>query len=310
MPNLEWDVPMTLKSSFGVVDLNSPYAQITDGVAWLYLVMNDDESYAIVPGKFRPVVDSVSQGDGSSIQPPFIDGLVATMTIGYWILPHGVDGEREPACGEDLRLMDQFLMGVLNGLRTFPVDVSTQQYAWLPSGNGGVTRLLEGVMLASWPTPDHSQSASQGGKLVRRKISIASPYPYALENEEIVTPIADGASGTLVNGGNIDQLPVLFVFGPATGVTVVNESSGLTLSYDSTRPGALAVPSGHTLEIDFAEGTCLLDGDPDLDYIAGLDPQATAYWPIKPNGPSTPSGEQVVSVAGANVEFIHYWAWC
>lgn len=306
MPNLEPDVPMTLKSSYGVVDLNTVSAFTTEGFAWLFRVLNDDHDYAIVPAKFRPVSDSVSQGDGSSIQPPYIDGLQATMSVSYWMCPDGNLESAVPACAEVLREMDQFLMGVLNGLRTFPTDVSTQQYAWLPTDNGGITRLLEGVMLAAWPTPDFSKGPPE----VRRKVVVGSPYPYALQNDLITTVIPAGTSATVTNGGNIDQLPILFVHGPSTGVAVVNEASGLTVSYDSTRPGALAIPAGHILQIDFAEGTCLLDGDPDLDYVAGLDPAATDLWALKPNDPSAPGGSQVITVsAGAAVDVKHYWAW-
>ena len=274
--------------------------------------MNDNESYKIVPGKFRATIDSVSQGDGSSIQPPYIDGLVADMTIGYWVCPDGTRDSAEPACGEDLRLMDEYLMGVLNGLRTFPVDVSTQQYAWNPSGPA-VARLLEGVMLASWPEPDFSQSAN-GGVLVRRKVSLGSPYPYALENDLITTLIADGTTVAVTNSGNIATKPIIFMVGPVSGAAaacdVLNNSSGLRLSYDSTRPGGIAIPSGHSLQIDCAEGTCLLDGDPNLDRIAGLDPKASDFWSLLPNGPTSPSGVQTVSVAGADVQVKHYHSFC
>ena len=306
MPNLEPNIPMTIKSSYGVVDINTPYSQISDGVSWLYLILNDDNDYAIVPGKFRATIDSVSQGDGSSIQPPYIDGLVATMTISYWTCPDGNCDDRQPACGEDLRLMDEYLMGVLNGLRTYPTDVSTQQYAWLPTGTN-IKRLLEGVMLASWTTPDFSKGPPE----VRRKISLGSPYPYALEDDLVTTDIADGTSETVTNGGNIETKPIIFIVGAGSSSvsTIVNTASGLTLKYDPTRPGAVPVPSAHSLQIDCAEGTCLLDGDPDLDYIAGLDPSASDFWSLLPNGPTSPSGEQVVSATGSDIQVKHYASW-
>lgn len=304
--NLAWDAEMTIKSSYGVVTLNEIMADPDDSFPpkWLYLVQNDTDDYSIVPAKFRAVSDSLSQGDGSSIQPPWIDGLLASMSIGFWVCPNGERDAAEPACDDDLREMNEFLMGVLNGLRTFPTDVSTQQYAWQPPG-AAFTRILEGVMLAAWPTPDFSH----GPKEVRLKVQIASPYPYALENDLITTSISAGGSAVVTNGGNSPGLPIVFVKGPASSCAVVNLSSGFTISYDSTRPGAHAILMGDILQIDCAEGTCLLNGDPDFDYIAGLDPAATDLWPLLPNGPSSPNGDQTVTVAGADVDIKHYWYW-
>lgn len=305
MANLEPNVPMTIKSSFGVVNLNTVYADFDEKRGWLFQVQNDKQDYSIAPGKLRFTSDSVSQGDGSSIQPSFIDGLVATMTIAYWYSPTASDSDKSPACAETLRLMDEFLMGVLNGLRTFPTDVSTQQYAWTPTG-ATTNRILEGIMLGpAWPDPDFSEWPPE----TRRKIQVASPYPYALENAEVVTPIADGDSATVTNPGNISQLPVIFAFGPFTQFAVVNDASGFTVSYDSSRPGAHAVGSSDVLQIDFVEGTCLLNGDPELDYIAGLDPAATDLWPLTPNSPMTPGGAQNITVSGADIEVISFPSW-
>ena len=309
MPNLEWSVAQTIKSDFGTVDLNTvfyPPGGATNG--WLYLVHNQND-YSVVPGKFRPVVDSRSQADGSSIQPPYIDGMLASMTIGYWVCPNGNRDMQQPACDEDLRLMDQYLMGVLNGLRNYPQDVSTQQYAWQPSGLAYV-RLLEGVMLATWPTPDFTTSGDQGGILVLRKLALQSPYPYALDNNQVTTDISASSTAIVTNGGNIEQLPVLQIHGPSSGVTVENAASGLSLTYDDTLPGAMTIPSGHFVEVTFAEGTALLDGDPTMDYIAGLDPAATDLWPLLPNSPAAPGGEQEIIVGGgADITLVSFWAW-
>lgn len=305
MPNLEWDVPMTLKSDYGVINLNTVYTDYGPMRGWLFQVENDDNDYSIVPAKLRFVSDSVSQGDGSSIQPAYIDGLVATMTVLYMTCESADVATAQPACGEPLRLMNQFLMGVLNALRQYPTDVSTQQYAWTPTGSD-TNRILEGVMLGpSWPTPDFAK----GPPHVRMKFQVASQYPYALENAEVVTPIAAGDSADVTNPGNVAQLPVLFAPGPFTEFAAVNEASGFTVSYDSSRPGAHAVLSGDTLQIDFVEGTCLLNGDPDFNYIAGLDPAATDLWPLTPNSPSTPDGVQTITVSGADIEIISFPAW-
>ncbi len=264
-------------SPYADVPINVPFAGDSSGIEWLFQIL-DPASYSIVPGKFRATVDSLSQTDGSSIQPPYIDGLVATLELAYYQLP-GADGDSKggPACKEVLRLMDQLLMGALNSLRTYPTDVSTQQYLWTPTG--ATQRLLDGVILASWPAPDFTKGPPE----VRRKFQLGSPYPYALTNAPHTSPmIAPGTTVTITNAGNIEGLPILFMNGPSSFFQVTNLATGLSLTYDSTLPGALAVPTGHTLQIDFHQGSVLLDGNPDLDYIAGLAPGTSDFWPLIP----------------------------
>lgn len=269
---------MTIHTPYADVPVNQAFAVDSGGIEWLFQIL-DPASYSIVPGKFRATVDSLSQTDGSSIQAPYIDGLVATLELSYWQVP-GPEGESEgaPACAAILREMDQMLMGALNSLRTYPTDVSTQQYLWSPTGLL-TRRLLDGVILASWPTPDFSKGPPE----VRRKFQLGCPYPYALTDAPQTTiGIAPGGSVVVTNGGNIAGLPILFIPGPCTFCQVTNVESGLSLTYDSTLPGAVAVPSGHTLQIDFHEVSVLLDGNPADDYIAGLDPGASDLWPLVP----------------------------
>lgn len=257
------------------------------------------DGYQIVPQKFRPVVDSLSQADGSTIQPPFIDGLVATLEVAYMVCPDGTVKSKTFACDGDLRAMDDFLMGVLNSLRTYPADVSTQQYLWTPTGV--TTRLLDGVMLGSWPTPDFSKGPPE----VRIKFDLACPYPYALTNAPHTTVIAASSSGVAPNNGNTGFLPVINIPGPFTACAFTNSANGGAFSYDSSRPGASAVLTGHTLQIDMHEGSCLLDGNPADDYIAGLDPTVDNFFPLVP----AILGTNTLTVSGAGISVVSFDSW-
>ena len=294
--NLEWDSPQRIVSPYATLDLNTPLPVGSDGFAWLFQVMIDN--YQIVPAKFRPVSDSLSQADGSSIQAPYIDGLVATLEVAYFMLPNGIEPEREPACGDELREMDQLLMGVLNSLRVLPTDPSTQQYRWTPTGTSGVERLLNGVMLGSWPAPDFTKGPPE----VRVKFDLASPYPYAVDDAPVTTSIAAGTSGIVTNAGNADEQPVIRAHGPTSSFSILQVATGLQVAYDAGRPGAVSIAGGHYAEIDFFAGSILLDGNPAADLIAGLDPASTDLFPLLP-------GSQTIAATGASIDVGHSNAW-
>jgi hypothetical protein len=288
--NLEWSVDQSIVSPYGTVLLNQPMAVMSDGMAWLFDVAID--GYQIVPAKFRPVSDSFSQADGSSLQPPYIDGMVATMEVAYWVCPNGVEASKTPACDEDLRLMDEFLMGCLNSLRTLPTDPTTQQYRWRPSGSAE-DRLLNGVMLGAWPVPDFSKGPPE----VRLRFELASPYPFAVDDLILNTAIASGASAQVWNHGNCDALPVIRANGSTSAFVLEDTDSGLLLSYDSSRPGAVAIAGGHYAEIDFFAGSVEKDGSPleANNLIAGLDPSATNLFPLPP-------GATTLAASGAAID--------
>lgn len=297
MPNLEWDVPQFIASSDYEIDpnvLGSPRL-LPSGRVPYYLVMIDN--YQIVPAKLRTVADSISQADGSSIQSPYIDGLVATLELAFMVCPAGaVDtSAAAPACAEDLRVMNEWLMALLNQLRDVPIDPLVQSYFWAPTGASG-PRGLNGVILHAWPAPDFKNSPE-----VRVKFELASPYPYAVGTGYFTT-IADGANATIPNDGNCNNFPVARAHGPSTAFAITNFVTGRLVSYDSTRPGAAAIGAGHYAEIDFFAGTIYRDGDPNIDLIAGLDPAATDLFPIPPGG-------QRVDVAGATVDMLSQDSW-
>lgn len=283
-------------SPFATLDLNAVLAALDTGNFPFYLVKPD--GYQIVPGKYRAIIDSVSQADGSSIQPPFIDGLVATMTIEYWMTPNGERAQLTPACAQDVREMHQTLMGVLNSLRVWTTDPNNmQRYMWTPTGTSGVQRMLTNVLLASWPVP----SVQTNQPLVSVTFEVGTPFPYAIDATEIDTTIDDGDSAAIVNDGNAAQSPVMQVAGPTSGFTITNSTTGQQIVYDASRPGAVSIGSGHFAEINFFQGSIFLDGD-GADLSAGLDPENTDLFPLEP-------GSQTIGITGADVTVLSNAAW-
>lgn len=299
MPNLEWSAPMTIVSPYlpGGLDLNTVLP--LDGRDYAFFFMVRPDGYQIVPGKFRSVIDSVSQADGSSLEPPFIDGLIATLKVSYWTVQRGsTKGEREPACGDDLRLMNETLMGVLNSLRVWTTDPNNlQRYLWTPTGLAGARRMLTNVlMVGQWPTPDQTNQPE-----VSVTFQLGSPFPYAIDLTEVDVVVTGGTTEVVTNAGNAAQQPVMRVAGPATAFTITNVTTGQTIVYDSARPGGTAIGSGHFAEIDTFQGSIFLDGD-GADLSASLDPTQTDLFALEP-------GAQTIGITGADLTILTNNAW-
>lgn len=279
---------MSLVSPFGSLDLNTvlPLAGGRDK-SFLYLVRPD--GYEIVPGKYRAVIDSISQADGASLQEPLIDGMVATLKIEFWTVDRGSEiGDRAPACGEDVRLMNEELMGVLNSLRQWSSDPNTmQRYLWTPTGLGS-DRMLNNVLLAAWPVPTHDPP------IVAQTIKLGTPFPYAIAAGETTLTITAGGSATVTNNGNAPTYPVFRAKGTTSAFTITNGATALEISYDSSRPGAVTINNPDYGEILCFQGTIFLNGN-GADLVAGFDPNVTDLFPFIP-------GAQTVSVTGADVD--------
>ena len=269
---------------------------VVDGTSYFFMVR--PSGYQIVPSKFRSVIDSISQADGVSIQEPYIDGLVATMTVEYWEAINGDISTLTLACAQTARLMDQMLLGVLNSLRVWTADPNNdQRYIWTPTGAGS-DRLLTNVLLASWPTVA-LQDPPPG---VQRTFSLGTPYPYAIDLDQSDPTIDDGGSMVLTNNGNIAFSPIMEVAGPATVFSITNSTTGFALNYDGTRPGAVSIGGGDHAEIDFFQGSIFLNGS-GADLVAGLVPTTTDFFTLVP-------GANTIAVAGADVTVLYNDSYC
>lgn len=284
--NIEWDVVHELVSPYGSLPLNTAGPALSSGLFPVFLIM---PPYSIVPADFRAVRDNVSQSDGSSIQPPYISGLQASLTVQYWTQVYADDTVgREAACAQDLREMDERLMLHLNALRSCSTDPDTlQRLMWTPSGLGD-DRMLQGVFLSSWAAPDFTQ----GPPLVQTAFQMISPYPYAVDATATVTPISSGGSATITNSGNIGEKPLIVVAGGATTFAITNVTSGRAVHYDGTRPGAHGIAGTDSATIDFFLSTITQNDGEDL--VAGLVPTSTDFFTLDP-------GSNTLSVSGADI---------
>lgn len=299
---MEWGVRHTLISPEGSLDLNVAIGGVLDsGLGALYLLKPNP--YKILPAKLRPVSDSISQADGSSLQPPYIDGLVASLYLEFWVQtdPNEETSDRSPACAADLRQMGELLTLHLNSLRSYSDDPGDdQRLVWYPDGYGD-SRLIDSVLVAAWEDPDPFDSSGGSGMSVT--FELATPFPYAIDGTEIDTTIDDGDTATITNAGNAAQSMVTRSHGPSSGFEILNNDTGQQVLYsDALDPGSLTIPSGHYVEIDWFYGTATLSGGSGTNVIAGIDPTATDFWKLAP-------GDNSISVMGADTDFLSNNAW-
>lgn len=288
--NVEFDVVHQIVSPYATLDLSTPLAgPAIDGFTPYYLVTSD--GYDISPGKFRSVIDSVSQDDGSSMQEPYIDGLVATFRVDLMQCVNGDLNTARPACLSMLRYMNETLMGVLNSLRLWTADPNTmQRFIWTPSG-GVARRMLTNALLAAWPAVTVGTDPAQVSYVVK----IGTPLPGAISEDQTDTPITDGGSALIDTVGNANTYPVFQVQGPTSGFTITNETTGATFVYDASRVGGVAIGGGDYAEIAAFQGSIFLNGD-GAYLIAAVTPQSL-WFPLV-------AGPQTVSIVGADMSVL------
>ena len=291
----EWAVQQSIMSKFGTLDLNA-----TDSsTGYRYQVLPD--GFKVVP-TLRVTQDNLSQADGSVLHPRWTSGAVAMITVEYLVaselVPDNqmIPGEVRPACNEELLAMDDQLTLYLNAIRTL-VAGDDQRYLW--TGSDGNPRMLTDIELLAWLEPTFPNQDD-----IQVTFALESPFPYAIDQTQTVTSISDGSNDNLLNDGTADFSPVIKAYGPFSSFTIANNTSGLEVDYDASRPGASSVGGGHYVELDFFRGTAFLDGS-GADRIAGIVPSTTDFWKLLAD-PTTPNN---ISTSGCDIDILWQRAW-
>jgi hypothetical protein len=281
----EWTQPARIVSPYGTLLLNQ---DLGDGR--IYLAVQGSCS---VQRSLRVTKDQVPQGDGAILHRRFADGTEMRYQMEYW-----EDGGSKIACAETAREMAEDLAlhlgGILNG---------DGRLYWQPSDYSD-ERLLDNARWFVELTHDWSSDRPVA------KFGIDGPFPYFIDKTEVDVPILDAGTGssfvTITNTGNADFYPVIIVDGPTSGFTIENETTGLKIVYDSSRPGAIAIGSGDIGEFDCFRNTAYLGigGEPgnDTNLKPGVDPELTDYFALIP-------GANDVSVIGADITVKTNNAW-
>lgn len=271
MANVEWNIPFTLKTPQGQLDLNA----------------ESGNRYLLVPAKCSMQVDSlrvttrdVPAGDGGIPGKTWRSFYSVKLGLQYWI---GDSVESSViACGSDRRAMHDELMLHLNSLvRPSDADLAggNAQLFWTPTGDSSVDdRLVNRLTLVSYgPAVDDGEGA------VEVDFEFRSEYPYAMDKTEITTSVESDGSNvfTLTNPGTADFYPVFKVYGEFESFALTNVTLGLDLNYDGVQPGAQDVGPGDYAEVDTFRETIFLNGN-GANLEAGIDIPSSDYWYLAP----------------------------
>lgn len=283
--NLEWDAAHELISPLGSVVFNDLGPILEDGVTYAYYKLNSSP-YQIVPA-IRATVDNLSQADGSSLQPPYITGLVASLHVEYWTCVNGNLDDKAPACGTQVREMDDLLTLNLNALRNQgPTPDGTQRLLWQPTGTAG-RRMLTQILMSQWMAPVFFGDDGIG---VGVTFAVATPFPYAVDEDFVDVDIADGDTETIPNAGTASYSSVVNVAGSTAEFAITRMDTGDVVSY----VGPDTIPGGQHAEIDFFTANIAEEGN---DLIADLDPNVTVFFLVPPGGCP-------VKIEGADCTFV------
>ena len=275
MAIVEWDsIPFSIVSQFGTLNLNASTGD-------RYLI---DHNTSSAGADLRVTIDNIPAGDGGIVHDPFQSYYAVTLSMNLF-------KDDKPACATDLNRMYQtFALHALGMLHT------DGRLIWTPTGYP--QRLLDNVRLSARPTATQVSEV-----MVQLVAGFASPFPYAITATQTTTSFAVGATHTITNDGTEPTYPVVKVFGATSAFSLVNNETGLLLSYNASLPGASPIAGGDYVEIDMFRGTAYLNGS-GANRKSGIDLIASDFWPITPK----PSGNSI-TVLGASADFLWNQAW-
>ena len=292
----DWDAPTPwyFETDSGTLNLNT-----IEGYQYLLVSSGCDGGVDL-----RITEDNVPQGNGGIPHRAFTSGYKVRLMLELRakLDPNWPQAESPPACGRDLTDMLDMLGLHINETLEAPVDGSGlfQRLWWAPTGLP--ERMLDKVRLLERPVV-----TQDGANPPRVAFALFSEFPYYLSHADTTTTFADGATHTLANDGTCDYYPVFEVDGPTSAFTITNntvlddDGNPLEIVYDDTLPGAVAIPGGHTAEINTFRNTVYLDGNV-ASRIAGIDIQASDFFTIPPGGAS-------ITIVGAAMSAVTASAW-
>ena len=94
------------------------------------------------------------------------------------------------------------------------------------------------------------------------------------------TPSSGGGSVELVVGGSRPVAPKVYIYGGQNGPVITDTDTGVRLSF--TALNGLDIPLGSYVEIDFLEGTALMNGDPNNSVYQYIDFSISSWWLLRP----------------------------
>lgn len=266
-------------------DLTSPKGTLPLNAATgdRYLTLNDRcDSGA----DLRTTFDNIPQRSGQLNHRQYLTGYKMRLALALW------DGQ-EPACGGDATRMLDALGEHLDALRNPDFTVGPGRIVWTPEGYA--SRMVNEITLMEKPVVTVEPGGAEG--IVTVTFGVVSPFPYEMSESEQSPSTITGGTGlddVLTNDGTTEFWPVFRVHGPTHEFYLYNLTTGRTLHYDSSQPGASIVGTSEYVEIDMFRGTAVFNGDEDDQAQAGIDYTVSGadFWSLVP-------GDNEIAIVGA-----------
>lgn len=190
-------------------------------------------------GDIRNPVEDLPQHDGTMVHRFFRAGM--KVTLRGFILPAAAGATRTAAMDNLRGYTDRLLRPTQAEL------VSSCRLRWTPSGASD-DRILDAVRL-------YQPVTISGANLKDFELTLASPYPYAVNYTQHSQAFAAEATTVLTNAGNTPVYPVIRVTGAFTAATITNAATSESIVFSSG-----SVAGGHYAEVDCFAKTVYLDG--------------------------------------------------
>jgi hypothetical protein len=266
MPIAEWENLAKLITPQGELVLNDVGDENPNRPVYLTVKDGADSGTEV-----RSTGDPVPQGFGTLWHRGFANGYVLKIPIQYWITG-GPGNNLVPASEQTTptaQEMDDLLM---------------LHYRSLMDGGGRILyspaqltqRIADRLFAIAKPTLVEEQANTN------TVLEFGSEFPYLLDFTQTLTQLSDGSpSATLTNTGSAPMQPVFKVYGPFDQFVLTNSTTGEAFIYDDSLPGAVAIPSGHYIEITTFQDSVYLDGD-GPSRKAGIDIRNSDFWALEP----------------------------
>ena len=243
--------------------------RIASGEAWAHFTEVDGSDMAVVRN-----IDKVSGDDGARIGDGYGEQRVLSMTGKCRALTQGA-----------LQREAQEIRGLVNSLLRADGTLT-----WWPSGFPPLQidrvrrfdkpdvdrgRGLAKDMLLSLVAGD-PRVYTQAWKSV--DVSAAPNVGFTSPMKSPIVQRGTGADATITNLGDTDTPPIIDVYGPGFGPTILNITTGEQISLLA----GLTIADGDFLRIDVAADTVLLNGQDLQDRYRYIDAPNTMMWKLAP----------------------------
>lgn len=283
----DWSTLTALTTPLGTLTLNSATGD-------RYLCVNER---CDAGADLRVTFDNIPQGDGQLNHRQYLTGYKMRLSLALWTDA----APAEPACGADAWRMIDALGAQLDALRNPDTSVGPARIVWTPQGLP--SRMVNDIRIMEKPVVTVEPQGNDS--IVSVTFGVVSAFPYELSESEQSPSHITGGTGlgaTLTNDGTTQMWPVFKVYGPTHEFFLYNLTTGKTLHYDSSNPGASIVGTSEYVEIDMFYGKVTLNGSEDDDFIAGIVFDETDFWSLVP-------GDNDIAVVGADVDILWNDAW-